>query len=129
MLNRMLCTECGKEVKRFCAACRDKRARLGILLHQRRFLRTWIAGTMNLNVRPFNGQLHLELFDARWHSYCGIAMMTRTERQRVRELPDDMCAECRSVFNQLVAEAAKEDKHATGFARRVADPSNRLFRA
>jgi hypothetical protein len=102
----MTCVSCGKEVKRVCRDCQAKRARDGMLLHQRRFLQTWLAGGIELRVREYNGSPHIELFDDRWHSYCGIPMMTLTNRRRVRELPDEVCTECREVFQGLVEKAA-----------------------
>jgi len=101
-----ICPECGCEVKLVCRDCQRKRARRGLLQHQRRFLQTWLAGETELRIRPFAGVTHLELFDDRWHAYCGADMFTGAElRQRVRELPGDLCSECRSVFDELVNKA------------------------
>jgi hypothetical protein len=108
----MICTECGREVKRVCRDCQRDRAYRGLLLHQRRFLQTWLAGAIELRVRTYDGALHMELFDDRWHAYCGAAMMQYTERRRVRELPADLCPGCLKVFNELTAKAAVEETYA-----------------
>ena len=93
-------------MKRYvCRDCIARRARAGLLRHQRRFLQTWLAGEIQLRVKRLAGQLHLELFDDRWHSYCGKEMFTVFERQFVTELPADLCPECIVVFHQLVHEA------------------------
>lgn len=76
-----------------------------MLLHQRRFLQTWLAGGIDLRVRPFDGVLHLELFDDRWHGYCGTEMFAVTERRRLKELPADICPKCRTIFDELVVQA------------------------
>jgi len=102
----MICTECGVDVKGFvCRACQARRARAGLLKHQRRFLQTWLAGEIQLRVKRLDGVLHLELFDDRWHSYCGVDMFDVFERQFVRAVPGDLCPACITVFNNLVAEA------------------------
>jgi hypothetical protein len=110
MLNGMICAECGKECKRVCRACQAARARRGMLMHQRRFLQTWLAGEIDVYVRAFDGVEHLELFDDRWHSYCGVAMFVTTERRRARDLPADLCPECLKIFNELAAQAGLEAK-------------------
>lgn len=112
MLVAMICPECGQPMKRVCRACQAQRAYRGLLLHQRRYLRTWLAGAIDLRVRDFNGALHLELFDDRWHAYCGLAMMQYTERRRVQAVPADLCPDCSKVFNELVAKAAVEGTYA-----------------
>lgn len=110
----MICADCGREVKRVCRDCQARRARDGMLLHQRRFLQTWKAGGIELRVRWYEGTLHLELFDDRWHSYCGIAMFIHgpanlveqamaLARRRAAALPDDLCPECHKIFDELVA--------------------------
>ena len=104
----MLCTRCGREVKGVCRDCQAARARQGMLLHQRRFLQTWLAGAIDLRSRSYEGVVHLELFDDRWHGYCGAPMFTVTERRRSRELPPDLCPECFKIFNELVATARLE---------------------
>jgi hypothetical protein len=104
----MVCPECGREVKRVCRDCQAARTRRGMLLHQRRFLQTWLAGTLDLRVRQQDGTLHLELFDDRWHGYCGAPMFTVTDRRRVREIPPDLCAECTKIFNDLAQKAGSE---------------------
>ena len=104
----MICTRCGREVKRVCRDCQAAQARTGMLLHQRRFLQTWLVGEIELRVREQLGALHLELFDDRWHAYCGAAMFTVTDRRRVREVPADLCAECLKIFNELVGKARSE---------------------
>jgi NMD protein affecting ribosome stability and mRNA decay len=108
MLVRMICTECGREVKgHVCRACQAARTRAGILRHQRRFLQTWLAGEIDLRVKWMGDVLHLELFDDRWHSYCGAEMFEVSQRAFVRDLPADLCPDCAKIFNELVA-AAKE---------------------
>jgi hypothetical protein len=105
----MKCSECGRDVKLVCRFCQAARARRGLLLHQRRFLQTWLAGSIHLRVkRATDGVLHLELFDDRWHSYCDVAMFDVTERQLVKEVPPDLCAACKTVFDELVAKASAE---------------------
>ena len=113
MLVRMICPECGQAIKLVCRDCQRKRAHRGLLLHQRRFLITWLAGAIELRVRPQGDRLHLELFDDRWHAYCGADMFTVTPRQLVREVPAGLCEDCLKVFDQLVAQyAAAEGIHA-----------------
>ena len=105
----MICETCGREVKRVCRECQRERARAGLLLHQRPFLRTWLAGTIELRVREYNGATHIELFDDRWHSYCYLDMFEHPERRRrVRELPAELCVQCRKIFDELVAKASQE---------------------
>jgi hypothetical protein len=106
----MICTRCGRGVKRVCRDCQAAQARTGLLMHQRRFLQTWLAGEIDLRVRDQLGRLHLELFDDRWHSYCGVAMFDVTERRRVRDLPPELCADCVNIFNELVAKAGSEGR-------------------
>jgi hypothetical protein len=101
----MLCTKCGREIKRVCRDCQAKQAHRGMLLHQRRFLQTWMVGGLPLRVRAKGDVVHLELFDDRWHGYCGESMFALTERRLVRQLPPDMCPECVKVFHELVAAA------------------------
>ncbi len=102
----MICSECKMEVKGFvCRDCQARRTRAGMLRHQRRFLRTWLAGQIDLRVKGNAGVLHLELFDDRWHSYCDVAMFTPLPRIYVRDVPADLCPACLEVFNRLVEEA------------------------
>ena len=102
----MICPECGREVKRVCRSCQRDRARRGMLQHQRRFLQTWLVGGIDLRVRPHEGATHLELFDDRWHAFCGVSMFEHPEtRQRTRELPAELCTGCRTVFDELVSKA------------------------
>jgi len=106
MLGAMICPECGKEVKGFvCRECQAKRTRQGMLRHQRRFLQTWIEGSIDLRVKRSRGVLHLELWDDRWHAYCGAEMFDTPERRFVREIPMDLCPACLKVFDELVAAA------------------------
>ena len=104
----MICTECGREVKRVCADCRAKRARAGMLLHQRRFLQTWLAGGIDLRVRRKGDTLHAELYDDRWHAFCGIDMYENPALVFMRQMPADICPDCRAVFDQLVDQARQE---------------------
>jgi hypothetical protein len=106
----VICNRCGREVKRVCRDCQARQARAGMLLHQRRFLRTWLLGDppIYLRVRPQFDVLHLELFDDRWHGYCGVPMFEITERRLMRNLPTDLCGDCLNVFNELVAKAKVE---------------------
>jgi hypothetical protein len=102
----MICTQCGQEVRgHVCRACQALRTRRGILLHQRRFLATWLAGQIDLRVKRIDGVLHLELFDDRWHSYCGVEMFSAVDREFVKLPPADLCAACLKVFDGLIAEA------------------------
>jgi hypothetical protein len=98
----MICARCGREVKRVCRDCQARQARVGMLLHQRRFLQTWLAGGIELRSRTYEGATHLELFDDRWHAYCGLAMFKVTERRLSRDLPADLCSACLKVFSDLV---------------------------
>lgn len=104
----VICKRCGREVKTVCRACQAALAREGLLRHQRRFLQTWLAGEMDLRVRQKDDVLHLELFDDRWHAYCGAEMFKVTERRRVREIPADLCPGCRTILDELVAKAREE---------------------
>lgn len=115
----MICATCGREVKRVCRDCQADRARSGILEHQRRFLETWLQGTMDLRLRLFGGVWHLELFDARWHAYCGARLFQSGsadysyppgERRRTKELPPDLCSGCTQIFNELVTKARTEGR-------------------
>jgi hypothetical protein len=110
MLDGMICEECGKECKRVCRACQAARVRRGMLMHQRRFLQTWRAGEIAVRLRAFDGVEHLELFDDRWHGYCGVEMFKLTQPRRVRDLPADVCPECLKIFNGLAAQADLEAK-------------------
>ena len=87
-----------------CAACRIRRQRAGILLHQRRYLYTWLQGAIDLRIVTIDGIAHVELFDDRWHGYCGarLGACKPDERVKMRELPADLCADCRAVFDNLV---------------------------
>lgn len=106
MLVAMICGECGQEIEgQVCRECQKKRARLGMLRHQRRFLKTWLAGEIDLRVKRVRGVLHLELFDDRWHSYCDLDTFEVMEREYVKQLPADLCPGCLEVFNSLIAEA------------------------
>lgn len=100
----MTCPECGRQGKGVvCAFCRARRTRAGMLLHQRRFLETWLEGGIQLRIRRKNLQAHLELFDDRWHTYCGIDLFdVPPQREHVRELPADLCRQCRMVFEDLL---------------------------
>jgi hypothetical protein len=104
----VICGECGATVKRVCRDCQARRARNGLLLHQRRFLQTWAVKAIDLRMRDFDGVPHVELFDDPWHGYCGMALsptgphLATTGRRRVRELPADLCPACRRVFDQLL---------------------------
>jgi hypothetical protein len=91
-------------MKKFvCEICRAERTRLGMLLHQRRFLQTWRAGSIDLRISRRDLVTHLELFDDRWHAYCGLGLFQAAGRQFVRELPRDLCPECRAVFEEQLA--------------------------
>jgi hypothetical protein len=108
MLEGVICNTCGREVKLVCADCRAERSYQGLLLHQRRFLQTWESGALDLRVRYQDNVRHLELFDARWHAFCGATMFQPTPRERVRALPADTCASCVQVFERLVAASREE---------------------
>ena len=108
MLDAMVCPECGREVRQACRECQAARQRRGILLHQRRFLQTWLVGQMDLRVREQLGVLHIELFDDRWHGYCGEEMFLPTPRRKVRDLPPEICAKCKQVFDDLAVAAGLE---------------------
>ena len=105
------CAECGRKLKGLiCRDCQRARARRGMLQHQRRFLQTWLEGTLDLRVKRADGVLHLELFDNRWQAYCGADMFFVTQREFVRELPIDICPACLAVFDELGAAAKAENK-------------------
>jgi hypothetical protein len=105
----MICGECGRKVKGMvCRVCQAARTRRGMLQHQRRFLQTWLEGAIDLRVKRAAGALHLELFDDRWHAYCGAEMFAVTKRDFVRELPADLCPGCLKIFDELVAAARVE---------------------
>lgn len=95
-------------MKLVCRDCQAAQARRGLLLHQRRFLQTYLAGKLSLRVREQQGKLHLELYDDRWHGYCGTPLFNVTPRRLVSELPPEICTECRATFDGLLAAAAKE---------------------
>jgi len=78
-----------------------------MLLHQRRFLQTWLVGDIDLRVKRKDGVLHLELFDDRWHSYCDVAMFDVPHSEFVKNPPDDLCGDCLKVFKDLVEKAGK----------------------
>jgi|AmaraimetP72IA01_FD_contig_31_598142_length_2127_multi_19_in_0_out_0_3 hypothetical protein len=100
----MICPECGAQVRMVCAACRAKRQRIGILLHQRRFLEAWRGGSLQLRTREKNGAVHVELFDDRWHAYCGIDLFdVPPQPVLVRELPADLCGACRAILDEQLA--------------------------
>jgi hypothetical protein len=103
----MLCSHCGQTSKGVvCIPCRTQRTRAGMLLHQRRFLETWLTGGIQLRVTRRDGVPHLQLFDDRWHTYCDIelhAVPPVTERHQ--EVPEGMCPECLVVFDRLINEA------------------------
>jgi hypothetical protein len=102
----MICPECGREVKLVCRDCQRDRARRGMLQHQRRFLQTWLVGEIELRIREHEGATHLELFDDRWHAFCGVSMFEHPEaRRRVGELPSELCSGCRLMFDELVTKA------------------------
>src|SRR5215472_12905373 len=104
----MICPECGREVKKDCRDCQRDRARRGMLQHQRRFLQTWLVGGIDLRIRAHEGTIHVELFDDRWHAFCGVSMFENPEkRRRVPLFPDhaNMCTGCRKVFDELVSKA------------------------
>jgi hypothetical protein len=102
----MTCPECGKEIKGYvCRDCQKVRTRHGMLLHQRRFIETWLAGSIDLRIKRKDSVRHLELFDDRWHSYCDIEMFEVTSREFTRTIPDDLCPACLKIFNELVVKA------------------------
>lgn len=102
----MICIECGREMKIVCRFCQAARTRRGMLLHQKRFLQTWLVGEIDLRVKRKDGILHLELFDDRWHSYCDLAMFDVPRSEFVKNPPGDLCGDCLSVFNELVQKAS-----------------------
>jgi hypothetical protein len=106
----MICKQCGREIKRVCRDCQAAQAYRGMLMHQRRFLQTWLAGQIELRVRPQGDVLHLELFDDRWHGYCGATMFVLTPRRLVRNIPADLCPACLTILNELAAKASQEGR-------------------
>jgi hypothetical protein len=82
-----------------------------MLLHQRRFVETWLQGTIDLRIKRFNGTLHLELFDDRWHAYCGAAMFSVVNREFHRDLPVDLCPECYQVFQRIREQVSHAAAH------------------
>ena len=103
----MICIECGREMKIVCRFCQAARTRRGMLLHQKRFLQTWLVGEIDLRVKRKDGILHLELFDDRWHSYCDLAMFDVPRSEFVKNPPGDLCGDCLKVFKDLVEKAGK----------------------
>jgi hypothetical protein len=100
----MTCPQCGRTYKGVvCIDCREARARAGLLLHQRRFLQTWAVGQIELRIADKEGLLHVQLFDDRWHAYCGATLFEIVQRERNRDLPPAICSECARVFHELVA--------------------------
>jgi hypothetical protein len=97
-------------MKLVCRSCQRERARAGMLLHQRRFLQTWIAGNIELRLRYQDGTLHIELFDDRWHAYCGADMYVVTPRERRLDLPPEVCPACRATLEKLAAQASREGR-------------------
>lgn len=99
--------ECPKCLSSFkgmtCPVCRAARQRAGILLHQRRFLQTWKAGQLKLLLAAKDGEKHVQLFDDRWHAYCGIELFGIVHRDRVDTLPDGLCSKCSAVFQEQLA--------------------------
>jgi hypothetical protein len=72
-------------------------------------LQTYAIGAIELRVRSKDGVPHVELFDDRYHGFCGVAMFENpADRQKVRELPADLCADCRRVFDELFTKAREE---------------------
>lgn len=100
----VLCPVCSREMENLvCRACQADRQRTGMLQHQRRFLETWLEGTIDLRVSNKNGVPHLQLFDDRWHTYCGQDLFGITNRDFVRVLPRSLCPDCVAVFDSLIA--------------------------
>ena len=100
----MTCTQCGRNFKGvICVACREARGRSGILLHQRRFLQTWSIGQIELRLARKDDLVHVQLFDDRWHAYCGRTLFEIVPRERSQDLPGAVCSECARVFKDLVA--------------------------
>jgi hypothetical protein len=101
----MTCPECHREFKGFvCRVCQQKRQRIGILLHQHRFVQTWQQGMIDLRLKRRAGVLHLELFDDAWHAYCGCELFGVTARDFRRELPPDLCRPCYDAFQEIRAQ-------------------------
>jgi hypothetical protein len=97
------CADCGLPMRRVCRDCQQRRARAGLLLHQRRFLQTWAVGQIDLRLRDWDGVTHVELYDDPWHAFCGVTLLLATGRRRTRTFPVDVCPGCRDVFDGLVA--------------------------
>lgn len=103
----MTCPECKREFKGFvCRDCQQKRVRIGMLLHQRRFVETWQEGMIDLRLKRRAGILHLELWDDCWHAYCGCELFAITAREFRRELPPDLCGQCYHAFQEIRAQLA-----------------------
>jgi hypothetical protein len=103
----MTCKTCACSFKGVaCVHCREVRQRIGILLHQRRFLQTWQLGQIALLVATKDGQKHVQLFDDRWHAYCGAELFGIVPRDRLKSLPVDLCSECGAVFQEQLAKLA-----------------------
>lgn len=105
----MICNSCGAESKGVvCVPCRISRTRAGLLLHQRRFVETFLKGSMRLRVREKAGAAHIELFDDRWHTYCDIELFDVAPNPELRqEIGPDVCAECRRVFDGIAEQVIK----------------------
>ena len=77
-----------------------------MLLLQARYLETWIQGGIDLRVTRKEGTPHLQLFDDRWHTYCDMALhAVPPVTEKHKDVPQDLCGECLTVFRQLVSEA------------------------
>jgi hypothetical protein len=79
-----------------------------MILHQGRFLETWLAGAIDLRVTRKDGTPHLQLFDDRWHTYCDIDLLAVPPvTERHHDVPEDLCGGCLAVFRQLVDDARR----------------------
>jgi hypothetical protein len=56
-----------------------------------------------LRLATKNDLVHVQLFDDRWHAYCGAELFEIVPRGRSRELPPALCSGCARVFHELLA--------------------------
>jgi hypothetical protein len=86
------------------APSRQQRYRSGIELHQRRFLQTWALGQIKLWTATKDGSIPIQLFDDRWHTYCGIDLFGVIPRDRSQDIPPAVCGDCLTAFKGLLAQ-------------------------
>lgn len=108
----MICTECGYQCKGVvCPKCRERRCYNGMILHQRRFIETWMEGNIELHYAIRDLLQHLVLFDDRWHTYCGLDLFHVLARDYSAEIPADLCPQCRTILEELIQRVKQEGNY------------------